>query len=496
MPMNTGVTRCVLGVAWLLLGACATHAPLRAHLASPDPQLQSCAAWFRSLDRVTDQAGVRDGAAASIPGFPYLRADRYHASFAGLATRDAPAFAQWVEGMRMLDQDARGVELANLPEKALKELQVAERSEAVRTTLQCSQKLIAADLADATTEALLPTRIEVKDHYVAWHRAVGLYPITRWPFYRGVNGWQQDTQADFEQARAGPAGGPDVRYVPSESGVYSRVEVAALVARVTAKPLRSPTLSRDEYERLFATFAPVFQVETRAEYDRIGTIAWDSAGLPTIDADRPVVYRKLGFTRYGDRALLQLSYVAWFSERPGQRPLDLLAGRLDGIVWRVTLAADGEPVIFDSIHPCGCFHMFFPTSRARLRSPPAQHVEWAFVPAEAPALADGSRLVLEARTATHYLRKVAIDPQTPGLVYAFDDYDRLRVLPLPDGTTRSLFAANGLIAGTERGERFLFWPMGVPSAGAMRQWGTHATAFVGRRHFDDANLIEERFTIE
>jgi hypothetical protein len=29
----------------------------------------------------------------------------------------------------------------------------------------------------------------------------------------------------------------------------------------------------------------------------------------------------------------------------------------------------------------------------------------------------------------------------------------------------------------------------------MRQWGHHATAFVGRRHFDDADLIEARFVI-
>ncbi len=27
----------------------------------------------------------------------------------------------------------------------------------------------------------------------------------------------------------------------------------------------------------------------------------------------------------------------------------------------------------------------------------------------------------------------------------------------------------------------------------MRQWGRHATAFVGRRHFDDAYLMEQRF---
>jgi hypothetical protein len=35
--------------------------------------------------------------------------------------------------------------------------------------------------------------------------------------------------------------------------------------------------------------------------------------------------------------------------------------------------------------------------------------------------------------------------------------------------------------------------MGIVDSGAMRQWGTHATAFIGRRHFDDARLIERRF---
>jgi hypothetical protein len=28
----------------------------------------------------------------------------------------------------------------------------------------------------------------------------------------------------------------------------------------------------------------------------------------------------------------------------------------------------------------------------------------------------------------------------------------------------------------------------------MRQWGRHATAFVGRRHFDEPFLIERYFT--
>ena len=54
---------------------------------------------------------------------------------------------------------------------------------------------------------------------------------------------------------------------------------------------------------------------------------------------------------------------------------------------------------------------------------------------------------------------------------------------------------DGIVPGTERGERWLFWPMGVPEPGAMRQWGRHATAFVGRRHFDDARLMERYFAL-
>jgi hypothetical protein len=35
--------------------------------------------------------------------------------------------------------------------------------------------------------------------------------------------------------------------------------------------------------------------------------------------------------------------------------------------------------------------------------------------------------------------------------------------------------------------------MGIASPGAMRQWGRHATAFIGRRHFDDPRLFDQRF---
>jgi hypothetical protein len=83
-----------------------------------------------------------------------------------------------------------------------------------------------------------------------------------------------------------------------------------------------------------------------------------------------------------------------------------------------------------------------------------------------------------------------------GKTYQALDESRLRSLAIEGdaGSVRgSLYAPDGIIAGTQRGERYFFWPMGVRDAGAQRQWGRHATAFVGRRHFDDADLIDLRF---
>ena len=70
-----------------------------------------------------------------------------------------------------------------------------------------------------------------------------------------------------------------------------------------------------------------------------------------------------------------------------------------------------------------------------------------------------------------------------------------RILPTPSGT-RSAYGPTGIVPGTERGERFAVWPLGLEDAGAMREWGRHATALVGRRQFDDADLIERRFSLQ
>lgn len=78
--------------------------------------------------------------------------------------------------------------------------------------------------------------------------------------------------------------------------------------------------------------------------------------------------------------------------------------------------------------------------------------------------------------------------------YRYADDDALRWLAEGAGQ-RSLFGADGIVAASARGERFPFWPIGVPNPGAMRQWGRYATAFIGRRHFDDPDLMDKSFRV-
>jgi hypothetical protein len=256
-------------------------------------------------------------------------------------------------------------------------------------------------------------------------------------------------------------------------------------------------LSDRAFELVAAAYAPSFELAIAADHDRFGELRWRRGdATPQVEAAEPVVYVHPAYTRLGERSLLQIVYTVWFPERPPQSSMDLLAGRLDGLVWRVTLAPNGEPLIYDSIHPCGCYHQFFPTPLLQPRAAPDEREEWAFSPASLPRVAEGERPLVRLSSVEHYIDAVSLVRGNDSLVrYSLRPYDELRSLATLEGTRRSVFGPDGLVAGTERAERFLFWPMGIESAGAMRQWGRHATAFVGRRHFDDADLIERRFTL-
>jgi len=464
---------------------------------------EECREVFLRVDRAVAGAGVQDGMAARVQEFPYLRVDRFLASYAGENLNDAQ-FADWMNRMVELGSQARSFEIANLPAREAEALGHAlwdigrARAWAAPALADCTARLAAADSSDPARRAALRDAASVPDDYATGNRVAGLYWLTRIPFASGVRKWQAEVREAFAAPLATlPASGELKTYAPPP-GRLTATEVATLLGRTSTNALGIPDPRGADLDSMFRTFAPVFTVETAEDADLPGELGWREGDVPRIVSRLPVVYRRASHARYQGRPLLQLNYWLWFPERPKGAGWDILGGHLDGVLWRVTLAPDGTPWVFDAIHPCGCYHLFFPTARAAARPQPESLDETVFIPQSLPRLAGDARVELRIDSGTHYLRRILVrdGAAQSAAEYVFAEDDSLRSLPLPESGRRSIFRPDGIVPGSERGERWLFWPMGVPEPGAMRQWGRHATAFVGRRHFDDPGLLERYFVLK
>ncbi len=482
-----------LAAAFLVSGCASIEPAEQAPAEALSAEARECSAWMASLDRAVEAAGVRDASAYRIPGFAYLRADRFTASFGAAAGRDAKAFEAWTGRLRELDLVARGYELANLPAALLGSVRVADARAGAQRAAQCGALLAREDLAAPARRTALLARAVVPDDYAAWVRDTGVYAVASVPFAAGVEGWHKEAEEMFRKAASGEGDAAKLRRYDPAGAPVSAAQVRAILARAPKDALGVPRFSAQDADALFRAYAPQYEIETTGPHDHFGPLAWKAAPAPEVDTSRPVVYRRLAYTRYGERSLVQLVYTLWFPERPADRFFDILAGKLDGLVIRVTLDEDGAPLVVDTIHPCGCYHMFFPTALLQPVPAPNPREEWAFMPSSLPRLEPAQRVVVRTATRSHYVVNVRPAQAPAALTYAFANEDELRALPTPDGRTRSVFGPDALVAGTERPERALFWPMGIASPGTMRQWGRHPTAFLGRRHFDDADLIEKRF---
>jgi hypothetical protein len=497
--MMRGHLALAAGLAALLSGCASTEAPLREHLVSASPQVRECAEWFRDLDARVASAGVADAQDARVDGFPYLRVSRALAALRPAAAREDAALQALADRMLALDREARRYEILNLPRGG-----EARALEAAERVAQCGRLLREIDLAKPELRQALLERAQVPDDYATLQRVAGLYALTRHAFAAGVRRYEAETRAVFSRAPAAPAapaGATVLRFAPPPlppERPAGRAWVAPLLAGAARNPLGIPDPKEADLEALLALYAPSLEIAAAGDYDRFGALRLAGEGRsPEVDSGALHVYAHPAWTLYRGRVLLQLVYTFWFSERPPQGDGDILAGKLDGLVWRVTLAPDGEPLLYDSIHPCGCYHQFFPTPRAHALPAPDPAEEWMFSPAALPRVAPGERPLLRVASATHYLERVSLVSGADSLVrYALRPYGELRSLARPGAGRASAFGPDGLMRGTERAERFLFWPMGIASAGAMRQWGRQATAFVGRRHFDDADLLERRFRLD
>ncbi|TBW58758.1 hypothetical protein EZI54_02495 [Marinobacter halodurans] len=473
-------TLAVLALATLILTACAQF-PRRP---APLPEaLDECMSLFVQADQVIDQADARDHGPARIYGFPYLRVNRFLASFRETAASAAQQ-RDWIERMASLDAEARALELQNAgqPVAGLTGRPLHNRLD------DCRSRLVNHLLGDPVRVDRLRQAAVVPDDYVTSWRVLGLYPIASAFVSDRIRRGHQEMEDIFATPLDQlPVAGRLIRWRETPPApIPGPVRQHDPAFRYDA--LGIPQLSAQTVQQLFRRHAPTWEIDVVDDNDLIGTPVWQYSAA--IDTEHPTEYRRLSYTRFGSRVLLQLNYVIWFKARPGQ---DIYAGRIDGLTWRVTLGPDGQPWLYDSIHNCGCYHTFFPVAPLRLRPDLSEESgEPPLVPQQAPS----GPLVVRLDHGRHFINRVYSDAghrtYRPLAVAA---YDRLRSLPTANGH-HSFFGPYGLVPGSERPERFILWPMGVRSAGAMRQWGHHAVAFIGRRHFDDPRLVQSLFERE
>ncbi len=459
----------------LLLNGCASLG------AVPAPA-NTCAALYAELDQAVEQAGVRDGGEQAVSGFPYLRVNRLLASLSPQA-QDGPGFDAWVSQLAALDLNARQVELRNLGR--------ADAPQVLEQLRSCSAQNLARDRASSERREQLMAAAQVPPDYSSAARVLGLYPFAV-PFLNiGIGGYNAEVRADYARSlHELPHDSKLILWQPPAAPALKPAEVARWLTHKDA--LGIPQLTPEQWQRLAAAHAPAWWVETESNDDLPGAPIW-RGDQPALDISQHLTYFLPAYGRWQGRVVPQLVYIVWFAARPPQTTPDSYAGLLDGLVWRVTLDTDGRPLAYDTIHPCGCYHYYFPVADLQTRVKESLWKEPVLVPQTSVPAQD---VAVRVESATHYVRRVVPDyaafaAERRG--YQLVSYRDLLTLPRSDGTTRSLFRPNGLICGTERLERFWLWPSGVISPGAMRQWGRHATSFVGMTHFDEPDALERVF---
>ncbi len=506
-----------------LLAACSAFSIQPARDAAGDPIVTACNQYYREFTRIIEKNNVKDAQTTAVSGYPYLHVNRFLSSLRPRLNQP-DKLKLWLQLAARLALQTNTIEINNLPTRARHELADIspphlQDHDPGRVLTHCSQALLQYDLTSPANQQRILHNAIVPDDYHTWKRIVGLYPLVALPVAAGINQWHKESSSMLKTPTADlPIEGTLVRYDTGRQSTYTtidQVHSALLAAKQNA--LRIPLPDEQSRQQLFATFSPIWEVDTVHNDDKIGTPVWPVDALNAdIDTLRPSVFTLLSHIYFNGEILLQLNYIVWFPSRLCTSSFDFLCGRIDGLTWRVTLGSDGQPLIYDTIHNCGCYHTFFPTRHMQLIPPPSVSVdsrskldETAFSPVLAPHITPPQQLVLRVAPTTHYIESVYVHHEAhntftyKNVSASWENYNILRSLPYNGGHNnrrnnrhnKSLFQENAIVAGTQRKERWFFWPLGVPSAGAMRQWGNHATAFIGRRHFDEPYLFENAFTL-
>jgi hypothetical protein len=453
--------------------------------------IADCLVGYDALETTARNLGIVDARHQRVQGFPHLRTSRFLASFDSGELSEV-AYLRWL--MRQNDRAVEGLlmEWKRLPSTTKRRLSQhwpGTRADVERALGECGEALV-------ERQASLPrlTGVTTEDHYQTWKRWVGLYPLTAIPFYVGVvneHDYLQGKQREF--ANTSPEKIGQWTHYDRQVASLEPDDALALLSRQAPDALGIPLLPPATQDQLLDAFMPAIAIKHTgiglAANDRPLRLIANDSGAIIRDISQPTIYTHISFGRYQEQITIQLNYSVWFKERRASQPLDLLAGQFDGLTWRVHLSSSGTVLGYDQMHQCGCWYQFFPASG--FSPQPALPVTQEPFNI-GPTLDPEQPFTLWLESNTHHLLGV-LPARIPKSVKSLNvlPYAELRALASPDGQYYSPFNARGLIPESRRPERFVFWPMGIPSPGGTRIHGTHAIAFIGQRHFDAPRILDE-----
>ncbi|MCY4357720.1 MAG: hypothetical protein OXD01_09415 [Gammaproteobacteria bacterium] len=463
----------------LLLTTCRSSQPLEVS----NHHWQTCIAMANEYRQHVAREQVENAGFPAFTAAPFLHGTRFLDELVHEVTNDSQS-RELLTVMTDLGDRIRRAENAILsspfPRKQL---------DAIR---DCSH-LLSNESSLAELRKILIERLQqspvVADHYNSTIQWLGLLPLLRPVFKWRIDLLHKEERQSFDA---------EEYFIRSETwtpiSVSSQpIDAKALPTAYTNSALSLPLLAETDLLTLFDRYAPRLTIETMGHQDRPGKVVIEN-NTASINIGAASAYFLPSWTRFAGRNLLQLNYVFWFSSRESRRWIDLYSGTIDSLIWRVTLDEMGDVLLYDSIHSCGCYHKYFIASdEVQIRSIPGS-AEPANI-FDLTILEHSSGLRLLVTSNEHFIVGIDNAAETTGNPYTLIRYDDLYTLPGTSGA-HSLFARNGIITGSERLERFTLWPTGIGNVGAMRQWGTHATGFVARQHFDDARLFDRYFTLD
>jgi hypothetical protein len=401
--------------------------------------------------------------------------------------------------MRQLDLNARHKEISNLPDNALQEIGEHLQGSFDRRILlaqinDASDKLLAHDRKQPDFLTAVKDAVAVSSEYVTAMRVFGLYPIAAIPVTAATKD-QYDVfrlwhETPLEQL---PVDGRLTVLVPDESGADSGNDLQALFAPSRRNALGVPALSSKEIKSLVLSYAPIIEQDVVGTYDLLGKVKWRNERVK-IDFNSPTVYYYISHSMVKGQPVLQINYAFWYSGRYGKNSPGIERGPLDGVTFRVTFDPEGIPILVDIMNNCGCYYFYVPRKEKIAKINFSSDGLYPFVPAWLPDEFPGRRLSLRINSGWHQVQKVSARKLAADVItYELRPYDELEVLPQQGGRTESVFAPDGIMKDSSRIEPYIFFSMGIPKVGYMRQRGHHAIKLVGRAHFTDTDVFDSYF---